>query len=88
MQSGFSEDSARRYLDEITTSLTNKNVVYDITLPGAGRYYQAMDEAVYKALKGEVSPKQALDEAAKEWESITDDIGRKSQIQYYNSTLK
>ena len=30
------EESARRYLDEITKSLTNKNVVYDITLPGAG----------------------------------------------------
>ena len=87
-QSGFSEDSARRYLDEITTSLTNKNVVYDITLPDAGRYYQVLDESVYKALKGELSAKEALDEAAQKWEVITDEIGRESQIQYYKSSLK
>lgn len=87
-QSGFSEDSARRYLDEITTSLTNKNVEYDITLPGAGRYYQAIDESVYKALKGEVSAQEALNEAAKKWDIITDEIGRESQIKYYKSSLK
>jgi len=87
-QSGFTENSARRYLDEISKSLTNKNVVYDITLPGAGEYYQALDESVYKALKGVLTPQEALNEAAKKWDTITDKIGRESQIKYYKLSLK
>lgn len=86
-QSGFTKQSARRYLDEITKSLTNKNVVYDITLPGAAAYYQALDEAIYEALKGDISIKDALDKASKKWEEITNKIGRESQIKYYKASL-
>ena len=86
-QSGFTEQSAKRYLDEITKSLTNKNVVYDITMPGAGKYYQALDEAVYKAVKKELTPVEALNEAAQKWEKITDEIGRENQVKYYKASL-
>ncbi|MEA3289663.1 MAG: extracellular solute-binding protein [Campylobacterota bacterium] len=87
IKSGFTEDSARRYLDEITKSLTNKNVVYDITLPGAGQYYQVLDEAVYEALKGDITAKEALKKASEKWEVITDKIGREKQIKYYKASL-
>lgn len=86
-KSGFTKEAAKRYLDEISKSLTNTNIVYDITLPGAGRYYQALDDAVYKALKGNISPKEALKTASKEWDKITDDIGRKAQIRHYKESL-
>jgi len=86
-KSGFSKDSAKRYLDEISKSLTNKNVVYDITLPGAGDYYQAIDDEVYNFLIGDISAKEALDKTAKKWEEITNKIGRESQINYYKSSL-
>ncbi|MCK5111303.1 MAG: extracellular solute-binding protein [Arcobacteraceae bacterium] len=86
-KSGFTVQGAKRYLDEISKSLTNKNVVYDITLPGAGEYYQALDESVYKAVKGELSIQDALDKAAGKWEAITDKIGRENQIKYYKASL-
>jgi len=86
-QSGFTEQSAKRYLDAITKSLTNKNVVYDITLPGAGEYYQALDEAIYEALKGKISINDALQKASDKWENITDKLGRESQIKYYKKSL-
>jgi multiple sugar transport system substrate-binding protein len=86
-KSGFSKEAAKRYLNEISKSLTNDNIVYDITLPGAGRYYQALDESVYEALKGDITPKEALKKAAKLWDDITDDIGRKDQISYYKESL-
>lgn len=86
-QSGFTEEAAKRYLDEISKSLTQTNIVYDITLPGAGEYYQALDESVYKALKGNLSAEDALNEAAKKWDVITDSIGRKKQIEYYKESL-
>lgn len=86
-QSGFSTESARAYLEEITQSLANANVVYDITIPGAGEYYQAFDEAVHKAVSGELSARKALDLAAAEWEKITDRLGRDQQIAYYKASL-
>jgi multiple sugar transport system substrate-binding protein len=86
-QSGFSTESARAYLDTITKSLSNPNVEYDITIPGAGEYYQASDEAVARAVSGELKPQQALDQAAAAWEKITDKLGRDKQIAYYKASL-
>lgn len=86
-QSGFSTASAKAYLDAITQSLANPNVVYDITIPGAGEYYQAFDEQVARAVRGELKPRQALDRAAAEWERITDRLGRPQQISYYQASL-
>jgi len=86
-QSGFSTESAKAYLDEITQSLSNPNVVHDITIPGAGEYYRVADEYLAKAVKGEMSPRQALDKAAAEWERITDRLGRDKQIAYYKASL-
>ncbi|MDX1295117.1 MAG: ABC transporter substrate-binding protein, partial [Sulfurimonadaceae bacterium] len=86
-KSGFSTESARAYLDEITLSLANENVVYSIAIPGAGEYYQALDEYVHKAVMGEMTPQEALDAAASEWEKITDQLGRDAQIAYYKASL-
>lgn len=86
-QSGFSTESAKAYLDEITKSLSNPRVVYDITIPGAGEYYQVADEFVAKAVNGEMSAQKALDQAAAEWEKLTDRLGREKQIAYYKASL-
>jgi len=86
-QSGFSTESAKAYLAEITKSLSNPQVVYDITIPGAGEYYQAFDTIAYKAVSGELTPQKALDEAAAAWEAITDRLGRDQQITFYKASL-
>jgi len=86
-QSGFSTESAKAYLEEITQSLSNANVVYDITIPGAGEYYRVADEFVAKAVNREMKPKEALDRAAEEWEKITERLGRDKQIAYYKASL-
>lgn len=86
-QAGFSTESAKAYLDAITQSLSNTNVEYDITIPGAGEYYQVADEYVAKAVAGELKPWQALDQAAAAWEKITDRLGRDNQIAYYKASL-
>ena len=84
---GFSTESANRYLKEITKSLTNPNVVWDINIPGAAEYYQALDEFVHKAVTGKLQPQEALDLAAARWEEITDRLGRDKQIRSYRASL-
>jgi len=86
-QSGFTTESASAYLQAITQSLSNPNVVYDITIPGAGEYYQVFDALVARAVSGELKPQQALDLAAAEWEKITDRLGRDQQIRFYQASL-
>jgi len=86
-KSGFSTESAKAYLDTITSSLANTNVQYDITIAGAARYYQVADAYVYQALIGAMKPQEALDVIAKEWDKITDEIGRDKQIASYKAAL-
>lgn len=86
-QSGFSTESAKAYLETIAHSLQNTNVQYDITIAGAAKYYQVMDHYVYEALIGKMSPKDALNATAKEWDNITDEIGREKQIVSYKAAL-
>lgn len=86
-QSGFATESARDYLATITRSLSNPNVVYDITIPGAGEYYRVFDEILFDAVSGELAPRRALARAATEWEKITDRLGRDKQAAYYRASL-
>ena len=86
-ESGFSEESAKEYLDIISQSLENKNVMVDIRIPGASEYYDAISNSIDLALKGELTPQEALDKASLEWEKITDSFGRAKQIQLYKESL-
>ena len=85
--SGFSEESAKAYLDIISNSLDNKNVMVDIRIPGASQYYDAISTYIDLAIKGELSPKDALNRAAMKWEKITDSLGREKQIKLYKKSL-
>ncbi len=86
-KAGFSKESARDYLDTLQYSLQNENVVMDIMIPGGELYYQALDELVYEAILGKLTPKQALEQAALKWEEITNKLGREKQKEYYKASL-
>jgi multiple sugar transport system substrate-binding protein len=62
-------------------------VVFDLRIPGIPEYKDALEIAVTKALVGEATPQEALDQAATEWDAITDRLGREQQAQYYRESL-
>lgn len=84
---GFSEEAAEDYTQAIEDSLTNPNVVFDLRIPGIQDYKDSLEIAITKALSGEASAQDALDEAAAEWERITDRLGRDQQGRYYRESL-
>lgn len=86
-KAGFSKESARLYLDTLKDSLNNENALVDIMIPGGELYYQALDELVYEAVLGKITPKEALDKAVTKWEKITDDLDREKQKAYYKASL-
>lgn len=64
---------------------TLRRPMADLTIPGGWDYTQALDRAVLKALRGEATPGEALTEAARQWESITERLGREPQAKAYHA---
>jgi multiple sugar transport system substrate-binding protein len=58
------------------------DAVLDLTMPGAGDYANAIDRAMTAMYAGK-DVKQALDEAASEWDRITDKLGTDKQRAAY-----
>ncbi|RXJ93535.1 ABC transporter substrate-binding protein [Malaciobacter molluscorum] len=86
-KSGFSKDEAIKYLKTIEKSLSNKNIITDIRIPGAELYYDALNIYLHKAIIKELSAQQALDIVYKQWEQITNNLGREKQIKLYKESI-
>jgi multiple sugar transport system substrate-binding protein len=66
---------------------TLKTGVPDLQIPGQDEYVKVADTEISTALTGGKEPQQALDDAAKEWENITERLGRDEQLQYWTQQL-
>jgi multiple sugar transport system substrate-binding protein len=62
--------------------------VPDLQIPGQDEYVKVADAEISAALTGEKSAQQALDDAAKEWDNITERLGRDQQLQYWSQQFK
>jgi multiple sugar transport system substrate-binding protein len=71
------------YLKAQQDSFAHPNVQFDLRIPEAGRYFEALDTATQLALAGQRSPQDALSQCAKDWAGITDQIGKESQQDLY-----
>lgn len=87
LKTGMSGDSARDYLGVVQASLRHSNAVTDVRIPGAERYWSALERAYARALAGEEKPEPALRAAAAEWNKITEEIGRDAQRTAYRDSL-
>ena len=77
---------AASYLDRVKEALADGYP--EIFIPGAAQYEDALDLHVNKALAGQETPQQALDAVAKEWNAITDRLGRQKQMQLWHQALQ
>ena len=87
VQAGFDEESAKDYLDAILTGINHPNAVLDLRITGTAEYQQALDAELHRALVGEISAQEALDNAARAWEEITDRLGRENQLAQYRASV-
>ena len=86
-KNGFGKDFAKEYLKIINESLSTKNTISDIRIPGANLYYESLEKYLDKAIKKELKPKEALDLVAKEWEKITNELGLENQLKLYKESI-
>ena len=62
--------------------------VPDLQIPGQDEYVKVADAEISAALTGAKSAQQALDDAAAEWNNITDRLGRDQQLEYWTQQLQ
>jgi multiple sugar transport system substrate-binding protein len=62
--------------------------VPDLQIPGQDEYVKVADAEISGALSGTKSAQQALDDAAAEWNNITDRLGRDQQLAYWTQQLQ
>lgn len=86
-ENDFSKESAKEYLKTISESLANENVVLDMRIPGADLYYDSFDKNLNRAIQKELTPKEALDLTAKQWNEITIKLGLEKQIKFYRESI-
>jgi multiple sugar transport system substrate-binding protein len=83
----FSSVEEHRSLQKaIADSYKNTNV--DLIIPGSWDYMQSLDRNMGLALIGTLTPKEALQQTATEWEKITEQNGRESQKQFFQKWLQ
>ncbi|MGA0376602.1 MAG: hypothetical protein ACO3N6_09575 [bacterium] len=79
-------DTARSHLDG---GLKNIEVGYpQFYWEGTPQYADALGRNISKAVNGQLSSQQALDEAAEEWVKIVQKLGIDSQKRQYSNFLK
>ncbi|KPA17436.1 sugar ABC transporter substrate-binding protein [Candidatus Magnetomorum sp. HK-1] len=83
----LSRQSASEYLSVLRASLDAPSCALDLRVPGLHQYTRSFEINLTRALKNEITVKEALDTVAKEWEKITDSLGRDSQLKIYRSSM-
>jgi multiple sugar transport system substrate-binding protein len=81
-----SVDEAQAYLKGVEAAMADGYP--EIFIPGAAQYEDSLDLHVNKALAGQETPQAALDAVAKEWDEITDKLGRDQQIELWRKALE
>ena len=84
VKNGWEKEDARAYLQNTIDVTDAPNAVIDMRVPGASDYSEAIYETyLTTALSGENTVQEAMDLVAKEWEQLTDRLGREKQIEFY-----
>ena len=68
------------YATEVRSLHDRTLVVVFPRIPGSDRYYSALDRGVRAAISGEAEPAEAMSKVAKEWNQITESLGRRKQV--------
>lgn len=59
-----------------------------LPLQGNREYFDALDVALQEAFHGRISPEEAMKRTARQWDKITDEIGRAKQIEVWKSVVQ
>jgi multiple sugar transport system substrate-binding protein len=84
---GYDEAFITAYLKSEGDSYNHPNAAIEPRIPGIFQYYSVAEDELAKIWAGQSEAQAGADRIAAEWERITDQIGRDSQIALYKASL-
>ena len=68
-------------------TLSRKQLMFALRIPGRGEYLAVLDEAVQQAVRGQQKPQDALRQVKTRWQEITSRLGLDRQREAYRRSL-
>ena len=84
---GYDRAYIEDYLSSNLDSYNHPNAANEPRIPGIFQYYSVAEDELTKGLNAGTSAQEIADNIAAAWETITDQIGRDSQIELYKASL-
>ena len=79
--------AAADYADLMAETLEREQRLSVVRIAGRDEYLAALDEAVQRAVRGEMKPQEALRQAAARWREIANRLGLESQQKAYRASV-
>ena len=84
---GYDEAFVTGYLKAQSASCNHPNAAIEPRIPGLFQYYALAEDGLANIYAGKISVQDGADAIAANWEDLTDQIGRESQIRLYKVSL-
>jgi multiple sugar transport system substrate-binding protein len=87
VESNVSATAARQYAEQTAETLSRRQFLASLRMPGRAKYLAALDDAVQAAVRGKQKPAEALKTAAETWRAINQRLGVERQRAAYMHSL-
>ncbi len=87
VNAGYDEAFIQSYLDSEANSYNHPNAAVEPRIPGIFQYYSIAEDELQRGWAEGTDAQTIADNIAAAWETITDEIGRDSQIALYQASL-
>ncbi len=84
---GYDKPFITSYLNSQSDSYNHPNAAIEPRIPGIFQYYSTAEDELAGIYAGKYSAQEGADRIAAAWEKLTDQIGRKKQIELYRASL-
>ncbi|MBE3597899.1 MAG: extracellular solute-binding protein [Limnochordaceae bacterium] len=84
---GWNAEDVREYTQAYYETFFAERQLPYLRIPGGHEYWVSLDQHISEALTGAVSAKEALDRTARDWDEITNRLGRREQLELYRQSI-
>ena len=84
---GWNADDVTDYTQAYHDNFFADTVQPYIRIPGGEEFWYKLDEHLSAAMAGQLTPKEALDRVAQDWNDINERFGMEEQLKYYQESI-
>lgn len=84
---GWNENDLKEYLKAYYDNFYAPTILTYLRIPGTFEYWTILDQNLSAAMSGQLTPKEALDRTARQWNEVTNRLGRQEQLRLYREAI-